>query len=75
MNKKKTKSFIKKAGKKTSDIVSALETQWEKEKPQREKLKISAKKALENGIKVGSDVFETIKRNVDEIKKQKGAKK
>ncbi|MDP3901522.1 MAG: hypothetical protein Q8Q37_00910 [bacterium] len=68
---KKAKLFIKKANKNVNDIVSILKKQWKKEQPQREEFKISAQKVLENSIKMGSDVFETVKKDINEIKKQK----
>lgn len=72
---KKTGSFLKKTSKKAGEIASALEKQWKKEKPQREKLKKAAAKALKNGIKIGGDIFETIRKDINEIKKQGKAKK
>ncbi|MDP3982008.1 MAG: hypothetical protein Q8P70_00430 [bacterium] len=73
--KSKTISFVKKATKKTNNAVSILKTQWEKEQPHREKFKIYAQKALENSTKIGNDVFKTIKKDINEIKKQKKSKK
>lgn len=67
---KKTKAFLKKTNKKADEIANILEKQWKKEQPQREKLKKDASKVLEHGIKISGDVFETIKRDIDEIKKQ-----
>lgn len=67
---KKTKSFLKKTNKKADEIANILEKQWTKEQPQREKFKKDAGKALEHGIKISGDVFETIKKDIDEIKKQ-----
>ena len=72
---KKTKLFVKKANKEADNIVSTLKKQWKKEQPGRERLKTAAKKTLENGLKISGDVFETIRKDVNEIKRQKGAKK
>lgn len=68
---KKTKSFMKKA----NGIVGTLKKQWEKEQPQREKFKIAANKALGNGIKISGDVFATVRKDINEIKRQNKAKK
>lgn len=72
---KKTESFLKKTGKKASEIASTLEKQWKKERPQREKLKKAADKALENGIKISGDVFETVRKDINEIKRRGKVKK
>lgn len=72
---KKTGSFMKKANKKANDIASTLKKQWKKEQPQREKFKIAASKALGDGIKISGDVFETIRKDINEIKRQNKAKK
>jgi hypothetical protein len=72
---KKTKSFLKKTSKKAGEVVNTLEKQWKKEQPQREKLKKVANKTLKNSIKISEDVFETIKKDIDEIKKQNKSKK
>ena len=69
---KKTGSFIKKTGQKAGKIVKTLQTQWKKEQPEREKLMNTANKALEQGIKIGGDVFETIKKDINEINNKKG---
>lgn len=72
---KKTKSLVKKTNKKASKIVKTLKKEWRKEQPQREKLKSAANKALEHGIKISGDVFETIRKDLDEINKQNKGKK
>jgi len=73
---KKTKSFVKKASKEVSGVANTLQKQWKKEQPQREKLKNAAKKMLEDGVKISGDVFETIKKDIEEIRnKNKGKKK
>lgn len=69
--KKKTKLFTEKV----DDIAGLLKKQWKKEQPEREKFKIATDKALKNGIKIGNDVFETIKKDVNEIKRQNKTKK
>jgi len=72
---KKTKSLLKKTNKKAIDIASTLKKQWKKERPQRDKFKRATKKALENSVKIGGDVFETIRNDINEIKRQNKAKK
>lgn len=69
---KKTKSFIKKAGKGAGKISKTIQKQWKKEQPRREKLMIAANKALKHGIKIGGDVFETIRKDLNEINNQNG---
>jgi len=71
---KKTKSFAKKTSKKVSNVTSTLQKEWKKEQPQREKLKNAANKALEHGVKIGNDVFETIKKDIKEINNQNKSK-
>jgi len=68
--KKKAKSFTKKV----TSVADTLKKQWEKEQPQRDKFKIFAKKALKNGIKISDDVFETIQKDINEIKSEKSQK-
>lgn len=72
---RKTQTFMKKINKKATDISSTLKKQWDKEQPQREELKKSINKTLEDGIKIGGNVFKTIRKDVNEIKKQNKAKK
>lgn len=72
---KKTGSFLGKTNKKAGEIVNTFEKQWKKERPQREKIKKAANKVLKDSAKIGSDVFETIRKDIDEIKKQGKAKK
>lgn len=64
---KKTELFMKKTGKKAGKIVKTLQQQWKKEQPEREELMNNANKALEQGVKIGGDVFETIKKDINEI--------
>jgi len=68
---KKRESFIGKANKKADKAVKALKKEWKKEQPRREEYKEELKnvvnKVLENGIKIGGDVFETIKKDINEI--------
>jgi hypothetical protein len=70
----KTKSFVKKTSKEVSKVANTLQKQWKKEEPQREKLKNAAGKAIEHGIKISSDVFEIIKKDINEINNQKKGK-
>jgi len=70
----KTGVFMKKAGKKAGKISEALQKEWKKEQPQREELMKAGKRALEHGIKIGGDVFETIKKDINEINHQKKGK-
>ena len=72
---KKTKSFAKKTSNKVSNVASTLQKQWKKEQPQREKFKNAANKALEQGVKIGNDVFETIKKDIKEINNKNKSKK
>jgi hypothetical protein len=67
----KTKSFMKKTNKKVSNIASTLKEEWEKEQPQREKLKNAASKVLERGMKISGDVIETIRKDIGEINNKK----
>ena len=60
----KTGSFIKKANKKADKVVKVLAKEWKKETPQREKYLRQAKKVGEKLNKIGSDVFETIKKDL-----------
>ena len=62
--------FIKKAGKKAGKMAKTLQKEWKKEQPEREELMKVGKKALEHGIKIGGDVFETIKKDMNEINNQ-----
>jgi hypothetical protein len=71
---KKTKSFAKKTSNKVSNIADTLQKEWKKEQPQREKLEKAASKALEHSVKIGGDVFETIRKDIDKINKQKKGK-
>lgn len=71
---KKTKSFVKKTSNKVSDVADNLQKQWKKEQPQREKLKKAANNALENSVKIGNDVFETIRKDIKEINTQNKSK-
>jgi len=68
---KKTKELVKTAKKKGGKAVVSFKKQWKKEQPRREKygkeVKAAAKKALEGGIKIGSDIVETIKKDIKEI--------
>jgi hypothetical protein len=63
----KTGVFMKKAGKKAGKMAKTLQKEWKKEQPQREELMNSANKAFEHGIKIGGDIFETIKKDINEI--------
>lgn len=72
---KKTKSFVKKTSTKVSHVADTLQKQWKKEEPQREKLKNAASKTLEYGVKIGTDVFETIKKDIEEINSKNKKKK
>jgi hypothetical protein len=67
---KKTELFLKRTSKEASGIAGTIEKQWKKERPQREKLKKVAQKALANGIKISGDVFKTIRKDIYEIKRQ-----
>jgi len=67
---KKTGVFMKKAGKKAGKMAKTLQKEWKKEQPEREELMRVANKALEHGIKIGGDVFETIKKDINEINNQ-----
>ena len=60
----KTGVFMKKAGKKAGKMSEALQKEWKKEQPQREELMNAANKAFEHGVKIGGDVFETIKKDI-----------
>lgn len=71
----KTEVFMKKAGKKAGKMSESLQKQWKKEQPQREELMEAGKKALEHGIKIGGDVFEIIKKDINEINNQNGKDK
>ena len=71
---KKTKSFVKKTSNKVSDVANTLQKQWKKEQPQREKLKNTASKVLEHGVKISGDIFETIKKDIEEINNHKKGK-
>jgi hypothetical protein len=64
---KGTKSFVKKASNKAAEMKNTLQKQWKKEQPQREELMTNANKALEQGIKIGGDIFETIKKDMKAI--------
>ena len=69
---KKTGLLIKKAKKKGGEVVKSFRKEWKKEQPHREKygeeLKEAARKALEGGVKIGGDVVETIKKDINEIR-------
>jgi len=67
--------FMKKAGKKASKMARTLQKEWKKEQPQREELMKAGKKALEHGIKIGGDIFETIKKDINEINNQNSKNK
>lgn len=71
---KKTGSFIKKTNTKAGEMAKNLKKEWKKEKPQREELKKTAGKAFGQGMKIGKDVFETIKKDLNEIKKSNNKK-
>lgn len=66
----KTGVFMKKAGKKAGKMAKILQKEWKKEQPQREELIKAANKAFEHGIKIGGDVYETIKKDINEINNQ-----
>jgi hypothetical protein len=66
--------FMKKAGKNAGNMAGRLQKEWKKEQPQREELMSTANKALEHGIKIGGDVFETIKKDINEINNQNNKK-
>lgn len=63
----KAGAFMKKVGKKAGKMSAALQKQWKKEQPQREEFMNTVNKVLEHGIKIGGDVFETIKKDINEI--------
>jgi len=67
----KTKVFVKTAEKKAGKIADSFKKEWKKEQPQREELMRAGKKALENGLKIGGDVLETIKKDIAEISSKK----
>jgi len=71
----KTGVFMKKAGKKAGKMAKILKKEWKKEQPQREELIKVGKKMLRHGIKIGGDVFETIKKDLNEINNQNGKDK
>ncbi len=72
---KNTKTFLKKTNKQADQLALALKKEWKKEAPQREQLKQTTKRALGHGLKIGNDVFETIRKDIKEIQSQKKGKK
>lgn len=72
---KKTKLFVKRAGKKAGVLAKGLKKEWKRAQPQRKKLKKVAGKAFKYGTKIGIDVYKTIKRDVKEINRGKKGKK
>lgn len=72
---KKTKVLAGKANKKAGQAMKSIQKEWKKEQPHREKygeeLKAAADKIITGGVKIGTDVVNTIKKNIDEINNQK----
>ncbi len=83
---KETRVLMKKADKQVGKMAKAIQKEWKETKPQREKykaeLEVAAKKAgkegarllkigLKNGIKIGGDVFDVVRKDVREMNKKK----
>ena len=79
---KKTKVLMKQANKKAGEVSKGIQKEWKREEPQREKYKAEFKKTakeagargaellsegLKNTKKIGGDVIETIKKDMNEI--------
>jgi hypothetical protein len=83
---KNAKVLVKKAGKEAEKIAKVLKKRWDKAEPEREKYKkemrAAAEKAgakgmkmlksgLKNSIKIGGDIADVIKKDIEEIRSKK----
>ncbi|MFA6006237.1 MAG: hypothetical protein WC764_00700 [Candidatus Paceibacterota bacterium] len=82
---KKIRSVAKKAGKEANKAAKVIQKKWKASEPERKKyqaeFEVAAKKAgkegvrlfkagLKNGLKIGGDVAEVVKRDIREIRNE-----
>ena len=68
---KKIKSVKGSVAKKTGELIKKAKKEWKKERPRREEYKTEIKEAtnkiLENSVKIGVDVANIIKKDINNI--------